>query len=159
MAANPEMAACWLGIQELERMAKTTGMTFEDNLRMQDHQNYFIERWGTSTVWEISSMSHQMVEKAAKQLGWRILPRSKRGIPVGWLPETRHAYYIQIQLHHFEKTLPERLSRILEEYGIVPGPLVSFHSFGKGQDPFDRYITRVTLKPCSPNHWAIPKKL
>ena len=159
LAANPEMSFCWLFIQNLEKMAKTTGMTFEDNLRMQEEHVHFMQRWGTSNVWELSSMSHDTVEEAAARKGWIILPRTERGIPKGWLPETRHVYYIQFQFHHLEKKLPERLSSILEQYGIVPGPLVSFHSFGKGQDPFDRYITRVTLKPCSPNHWAIPKKL
>ena len=159
LAALPEMSHCWLTIKNLEETAKTTGMTFEENLYMQDLQNYFVRHWGTSNMWELSSLEHERVEEAAKFKGWRILPRTPRGIPKGWLPETRHVYYLQIQLHHFEKTIPERMTSILEQYGIVPGPLVSFHSLGKGQDPFDRYITRVTLKPCSPNHWAIPKNL
>ena len=159
LASDPDMSHAWLTIQLLEHTAKTTGMTLEDNLALQDRHNYFISRWGTSTVWELSSLEHERVEKAAKQKGWRILPRCPRGIPEGWLPGTRHVYYLQFQLYHFEKTLPERMARLLEEYGIVEGPLVSVHSFGKGQDPFDRHITRVTLKPCSPNHWAIPKNL
>jgi hypothetical protein len=157
LASDPEMSHIWLTIQKLERVAKTTGMAFEDNLALQDLRNYFVNRWGSSVVWELSSMPHERIEKAAKDKSWRMLPRSPRGIPKGWLPETRHVYYLQLKLFHFEKTLPERMSSLLEEYGIVQCPLVSFHSFGKGQDPFDRYITQVTLKPCSPNHWAIPK--
>ena len=159
LASDPAMSSTWLTLERKKLVAKTTGVTFKRNLELQDMHNDFANRWGTSNVWELSSMSHKHIEKAARLKGWRILHRTKRGIPNDWLPKTRHIYYVQIKLHHFEKNLPDRLSSILEEYGIVPGPLVSFHSLGQAQDPFDRYITSVTLKPCAPNHWAIPKKL